>query len=128
MFVSGFAGLFPVFSWVLVLKSLIINTIQFSGLHAILSESGFLGFYDFQDVGCMGVGILLLCVFIYSLCLISGLFPVFSWVLVLKSLIINAIQFSDSLRIKLWLLKGIHAIAGGLLWCGTLMGEGGGLW
>ena len=102
------SGLFPVISWVLVLKSLIINTIHFCRLWVFLSESGFSGFYDLQDVGCLGVGILLLCVFIYSLCLISGLFPVISWVLALKSLIINTIHFS-----------GMHAIAGGLLWCGT---------
>ncbi len=29
-----------------------------------------------------------------------------------NSLIINAIHFSGSLRVKLWLLKGMHAIAG----------------
>jgi hypothetical protein len=29
------AGLLPVFSWVFTLNSLIINTIHFSGLHAI---------------------------------------------------------------------------------------------
>ncbi len=43
----------------------------------------------------------------------SGLFPVFSCVLVLKWLIINTIHFSDSLRIKLWLLKGLQVFSGG---------------
>ena len=33
LFISGFAGYLPVFSWVLVLKLLIINGIHFSGLH-----------------------------------------------------------------------------------------------
>ena len=32
--ISGIADNFPVFSWVLALKSLIINTIHFSGMHA----------------------------------------------------------------------------------------------
>ncbi len=35
MFISCFAGLLPVFSGVMALKSLIINTIHFSGLYAI---------------------------------------------------------------------------------------------
>ena len=34
LFFSCFAGYLPVFSWVLVLKLLIINTIHFSGMHA----------------------------------------------------------------------------------------------
>ena len=34
LFISIFAGYLPVFSWVLALKSLIINTIHFSGMQA----------------------------------------------------------------------------------------------
>ncbi len=34
-FISGIAGLFPVFTYVLVDKLLIINTIHFSGLHCV---------------------------------------------------------------------------------------------
>ncbi len=47
--------------------------------------------------------------FIFGLLFISsfaGFLPVVSWVLIDKSLIINTIHFSDSLRVKLWLLKG----------------------
>jgi hypothetical protein len=47
-------------------------------------------------VGCLGVGILLLCEFIYGLCLISGLFPVVSCVFIDNSLIINDIHFCRS--------------------------------
>ncbi len=47
----------------------------------------------------------------------AGYLPVFSGVLALKSLIINTIHFSDSLRVKLWLLKGLHAIADGEVSC-----------
>jgi hypothetical protein len=43
--ISGFAGYLPVFLCVLVLKSLIINGIHFSGLHVVaggfVSLSGF---------------------------------------------------------------------------------------
>ena len=46
--------------------------------------------------------------------LFSGLFPVFSWFFRVNSLIINTIHFSDSLRIKLWLLKGLHVFSA---WC-----------
>jgi hypothetical protein len=35
LFISGFAGYLPVVSCVLALNSLIINTIQFSGMYAI---------------------------------------------------------------------------------------------
>jgi len=35
LFISGFTGFLPVFSWVLVRKWLIINAIHFSGLYAI---------------------------------------------------------------------------------------------
>jgi hypothetical protein len=35
LFISGFAGFLPGTSWVLIDKSLIINTIHFSGLYAI---------------------------------------------------------------------------------------------
>ncbi len=45
-------------------------------------------------------------------------FPVFSCVLGVNSLIINTIHFSDSLRIKLWLLKGLCAFDGVFLWWG----------
>ena len=41
LLISGFAGYLPVVSWVLVLKSLIINTIHFSGMHAF--SGGFCG-------------------------------------------------------------------------------------
>jgi hypothetical protein len=34
LFISCFAGYLPVFSWVLMLNSLIINTIHFSGVYA----------------------------------------------------------------------------------------------
>jgi len=34
LFISGFAGLLPVVSWVLQCNSLIINTIHFSGMMA----------------------------------------------------------------------------------------------
>ncbi len=92
------SGLFPVISWVLALKSLIINTIHFSGMKAFsgwwLVWNTISGFLDLQNLGCMSVCLLLLCVVIWSLCLISGLFPVFSCVLTLKSLIINTIHFS----------------------------------
>ena len=42
----------------------------------------------------------------------AGLFPVFSCVFGCNSLIINTIHFSGSLRVKLWLLKGMQAFAG----------------
>ncbi len=60
-------------------------------------------------LGCGGVFFLLVGppVVILFLLLISGLFPVVSWVLALKSLIINGIHFSGSRRVKLWLLKGM---------------------
>jgi hypothetical protein len=41
LFISGFAGFLPVFSCVLALNSLIINTIHFSGMHAF--AGGFCG-------------------------------------------------------------------------------------
>jgi hypothetical protein len=48
LFISGFAGYLPVFSWVLALKSLIINAIHFSGLHVVaggfLTRTRFIGF------------------------------------------------------------------------------------
>ncbi len=37
LFISGFSGLFPVFSCVFGVNSLIINTIHFSGMHAFSS-------------------------------------------------------------------------------------------
>ena len=40
LFISGFAGLLPVFSCVLVDKSLIINGIHFSGWHAFYRVGG----------------------------------------------------------------------------------------
>ena len=57
---------------------------------------------------------------IFSLLFIStfaGHLPVFSCVLKGKWLNINGIHFSGSLRVKLWLLKGLHAIAGGEVSC-----------
>ena len=41
LFISGFSGLFPVISCVLAFKSLIINTIHFSGMLAF--SGGFCG-------------------------------------------------------------------------------------
>jgi hypothetical protein len=35
MFISCFAGLLPVFSWILVRKWLIINDIHFSGAYGV---------------------------------------------------------------------------------------------
>ncbi len=94
-------GLFPVFSCVLGLKSLIINTIHFSSLWAFavrfLFGTRFLDFkiYRMWVIGYCGF------VFIFCLFLISALFLVFSCVLGLKSLIINAIHFSG-----LWAFSG----------------------
>jgi hypothetical protein len=75
LLISGITGLLPVVSWVLALKSLIINGIHFSdrlriklwllkGLHVVLSESGFTGFENLQDVGCLG-GVFLLSYCVY---------------------------------------------------------------
>ena len=50
----------------------------------------------------MSIGLLLLCVIIYSLCLISGLLPVFSCVLMDNSLIINTIHFSGMKAFSGW--------------------------
>jgi hypothetical protein len=44
LFISSFAGVLPVFSCVLIDKSLIINGVRFCRLYAFLSESGFTGF------------------------------------------------------------------------------------
>ena len=59
LFISGFAGFLPVVSWVLALKSLIINGSRFCRFACFLSESGFSGFLDLQDVVWMGAVVIL---------------------------------------------------------------------
>jgi hypothetical protein len=52
----------------------------------------------------------------------AGFFMVFER----NSLMINEIRFSGSLRVKLWLLKGMYAFAGSfLVRCGTQWGAQG---
>ena len=61
----------------------------FAGLHVFLSESGFSGFLDFRDVGCVGA-------VVFPSYLVFGLFlvlPVVSYVFGFKSLIFNGNQF-----------------------------------
>ncbi len=48
-FISCFAGLLPVFSWVFGCKSLIINAIHFSGMHA------FSGWFLWGEMGRNGI-------------------------------------------------------------------------
>ena len=84
------AGLLPVFSGVLVSKSLIINGVSFSGNVAVLlvalgssTSSGHSGWYwrnAFLSPSNM-------------VSRFSGFLPVFSCVLVSKSLVINGISF-----------------------------------
>ena len=107
-FISGFAGLLPVVSWVFGCKWLIINGIHFCRLDVFCWW--FLSEHDFWILRFTGCGLLYGCcgfVVILGLLIISsiaGFLPVFSWVLIDKSLIINAIHFSS-----------LHAIAGGFL-------------
>ena len=95
-----FSGLFPVFSCVLIDKSLIINTIHFSGVLAFsgrcLSEPLIhlidLIFRLWVEWMHLYVVISVHIVFIVHL-LFAGCLPVVSWVLQCNSLIINTIQF-----------------------------------
>ncbi len=110
LLISGIADNLPVFSCVLMLKSLIINTIDFSGLHAIAGV--FFLEHDFWILRFTGCGLYGCCGFVVILGLllisgVAGLLPVVSWVLIDNSLIINTIYFS-----------GMHAFAGGF--CGEL--------
>ena len=91
--VAGFAGLLPVFSGILVSKSLIINGISFAGNGAFPANVavvvawwfwGAVGWVVGVERGCRGLSGF------------AGLLPMFSGVLVDKSLIINGISFSSN--------------------------------
>ncbi len=100
-FISGFAGCLPVVSCVLALKSLNINTIHLSGMHAFsgwvcLSEPLI---YLIRLIHMKWVDMLVCCGYIRSIVhfwfcrCFAGVLPVFSCVLTLNSLIINTIHF-----------------------------------
>jgi hypothetical protein len=79
--IPGIADNLPVFSWVLTLNLLIINTIHFSGVHAFSCafclEHDKWDFSIFHMLVAWWIGL----VVIFGLLLISGLLPVFSCVL-----------------------------------------------
>ena len=85
------AGLLPVVSWVLIDKSLIINTIHFCWFAGIFRWGGVVSVIDIVSFVDRHT------VFILSLLFISGFadyLPVFSCVFGVNSLIINVIHFS----------------------------------
>ena len=102
--VAGFAGLLPVFSGVLVSKSLMINAVSFSGngaaLLVVLGFKTLVGFTEWywrnaflspsNKVSRFSVS------FATKLWLLKGSLPVVSGVLTSKSLIINVFLFSGN--------------------------------
>jgi hypothetical protein len=83
---------------------LLKGMVALSSFFCLQHDNRILGFTGFGLCGCCGS------LFIFGLLYFSyftGFLPVISRLFWCNSLIINAIHFSDSLRVKLWLLKGM---------------------